>query len=201
MLPEVGGISRAIRRAVVLLPLPDSPTTATTSPLLTVNETSSRACTFRGWKKEPTGKCFVRLDTSRSGAVASVPGRSHVNVDACMTISIAHSYRVRSCRGDACIALPPDGCFRDRTRVEGNRAMHASPLRWVAPHAAWSAEQMAGHPVTWRNLFQRRYDLAVHRLHLGAPGMEPAAARRTGHVRRAARNASQSALLAGQSRE
>ena len=46
--PLVGGISRAIRRAVVLLPLPDSPTSETTSPARTLKETSWSACMLIG---------------------------------------------------------------------------------------------------------------------------------------------------------
>ena len=59
-----------IRRAVVDLPQPDSPTMPSVSPRFTVSDTSSTACTTplpRANTPCLTGKCFVRCSTSTSG--------------------------------------------------------------------------------------------------------------------------------------
>ena len=45
--PETGSTSRRTACAVVVLPQPDSPTSATSSPRLTVKLTPSTACTNR----------------------------------------------------------------------------------------------------------------------------------------------------------
>src|SRR5262245_20598501 len=68
--PAVGSSSRTIRRAVVDLPQPDSPTMPSVSPRLTVRLTPSTACTTPFvLEKTPclTGKCFVRFSTSTRG--------------------------------------------------------------------------------------------------------------------------------------
>ena len=73
------------QRAIVDLPQPDSPTTPSVSPSLTVKLTPSTAFTAAiwRWKKIPwvTGKCFLRSSTTSSSsgpheASAIVPARS-----------------------------------------------------------------------------------------------------------------------------
>ena len=73
--PEDGSTSRRIERPAVDLPHPDSPTRLSVRPLLTVNDTSSTACTLATLrrKKPPlTGNRVVRPRTFSSGS--SVPG-------------------------------------------------------------------------------------------------------------------------------
>src|SRR5680860_1378371 len=79
-------------RAVVLLPDPDSPTSATTSPRWIENETSSRAWTTCLLTRPPTGKCLVRLRTSMSGSTLSA-GPAPAFLVAC---SMAMGSRLRS---------------------------------------------------------------------------------------------------------
>jgi hypothetical protein len=67
--PSVGSSRRITQRAIVDLPQPDSPTTPSVSPFLTVNVTPSTAFTEATsfWKMIPrvTGKCLTRFSTTR----------------------------------------------------------------------------------------------------------------------------------------
>ena len=65
MRPGGCGISRRIESAVTLLPLPDSPTTASVSPRFTSNDTPSTARTTPSSVK----KCVFRFSTRRSGSL------------------------------------------------------------------------------------------------------------------------------------
>ena len=73
-------MSRVIRRAVVDLPEPDSPTSPSVSPGWMSNEISSTACTLATsrWKMIPRviGKNFVRLRTLTSAPSAGTSGTS-----------------------------------------------------------------------------------------------------------------------------
>src|SRR4051794_35330773 len=73
MLPAVGSRRRVIRRPVVDLPQPDSPTRPRLSPSATWKSSPSTAWTaptVRRIGKPPlTGKCLVRPETSRRGLV------------------------------------------------------------------------------------------------------------------------------------
>ena len=70
-----------MQRAIVDLPQPDSPTTPSVSPSLTVKETPSTALTAPTcfWKMIPrvTGKCFFRSSTTRSSAPEPVEFVEH----------------------------------------------------------------------------------------------------------------------------
>ena len=69
--PDVGSTSRSSVRAVVVLPLPDSPTSPKVSPASMSKLTSSTARTNVGRDEEPRRrvKCFERCRTSTSGMV------------------------------------------------------------------------------------------------------------------------------------
>jgi hypothetical protein len=70
--PSVGSSSRMMQRAIVDLPQPDSPTTPSVSPFLTLKVMPSTAFTEATsfWKMIPrvTGKCFFRLSTTSSSS-------------------------------------------------------------------------------------------------------------------------------------
>jgi len=75
IVPEVVSRSRSIRRAVVDLPQPDSPTIPSVSPLRTVSVTSSTAWTRERVRlKTPwlTGKCFVTCSSSMIASFAAL---------------------------------------------------------------------------------------------------------------------------------
>ena len=67
IVPPVGSSSRMMHRAIVDLPHPDSPTTPSVSPRLTLKLTSSTALTAATsfWRMIPrlTGKYFFRFST------------------------------------------------------------------------------------------------------------------------------------------
>src|SRR6202023_1803691 len=67
--PEVGSMSRSRHRPVVVLPLPDSPTSPNVSPSLIAKLTSSTALTTVPERKRPLprAKCLMRWLTSTSG--------------------------------------------------------------------------------------------------------------------------------------
>jgi hypothetical protein len=73
--PSVGSISRVSIRPVVVLPQPDSPTSESVSPFLTVKSSPSTACTalvLRCSSPRRTGKYLRRPETAsraRSPAV------------------------------------------------------------------------------------------------------------------------------------
>ena len=71
--PDVGSINRNMHRPVVLLPLPDSPTSANVSPSFTEKLTSSTALTtvFARKSPPPRSKCLTRLRTSTSGIAST----------------------------------------------------------------------------------------------------------------------------------
>src|ERR1043165_7108678 len=77
--PPVGSSSRITHRAIVDLPHPDSPTTPSVSPLLTVNETPSTARTrpISRWNTIPRviGKCFSGSSTTSSSSGIGSSGR------------------------------------------------------------------------------------------------------------------------------
>jgi hypothetical protein len=78
MLPLVASISLSTRRAVVVLPHPDSPTSPSVSPCLIVKETSSTACTSATlrWRIPLViGKRLVRCSTSRRMSDPAEGGR------------------------------------------------------------------------------------------------------------------------------
>ena len=66
--PDVGSISRSMQRPVVLLPLPDSPTSANVSPSSTEKLTLSTARTtdFARNSPPPRSKCLTRLRLRRA---------------------------------------------------------------------------------------------------------------------------------------
>src|SRR6185295_10511945 len=67
ILPRVGSISRAMQRATVLLPEPDSPTRPTVSPLRTSKDTSVAAAT---WSFAPTSherRAMLRRQAGNGG--------------------------------------------------------------------------------------------------------------------------------------
>ena len=70
IVPEVGSISRSTSRAVVDLPQPDSPTSASVSPRFSVNEMPSTARTtptvLPSTRPLRTLKCLARSSTSSS---------------------------------------------------------------------------------------------------------------------------------------
>src|SRR5581483_5082668 len=76
--PAVGSMSRSTVRAVVDLPQPDSPTSATVWPRSTENETPSTAFTVPIWWRmmipRVTGKCLTRPATSRRATASAHPG-------------------------------------------------------------------------------------------------------------------------------
>ena len=80
-LPRVGAYRPTSRRATVLLPQPDSPTSASVSPLRMLNETPSTACTnWRGLRSTTrfsqgaeTSKTLARSRTSTSGPAEETP--------------------------------------------------------------------------------------------------------------------------------
>ena len=78
MLPPVGSSSRMTQRAIVDLPQPDSPTTPSVSPFLTVKVTPSTAFTEATsfWKMIPrvTGKCLFRPSTTEELVAGVVAG-------------------------------------------------------------------------------------------------------------------------------
>ena len=67
--PEVGSISRSMQRPVVVLPLPDSPTSPNVSPSSMLKLTSSTALTTVPARNSPPPrvKCLTRWETSTSG--------------------------------------------------------------------------------------------------------------------------------------
>ena len=77
--PLVGSSRRIRQRAIVDLPHPDSPTTPSVSPCLTVKLIPSTALTLATsfWKTIPrvTGKCFTRSSTTRRSFAASAVQR------------------------------------------------------------------------------------------------------------------------------
>ena len=77
IVPLVGSSSRMIRRAVVVLPQPVSPTIPSVSPRSTSKETPSTACTapIWRWKMIPrvSGKCLTRSRTSTSASLMPRP--------------------------------------------------------------------------------------------------------------------------------
>lgn len=88
MLPSVGSCSRAIVRASVLFPEPDSPIIPTVSPRRMVKSTPSTAFTrscdpsARESRPESTEKYFVRLATdTNSAGVGSLAGRASVDCE------------------------------------------------------------------------------------------------------------------------
>src|SRR6185503_16460891 len=71
MLPEVGSTRRRMQRPVVVLPQPLSPTSPSTSPAWTSNDTPSTARTWptrRENSPRRIGKCLRRSRTWRSGS-------------------------------------------------------------------------------------------------------------------------------------
>ena len=77
-LPEVGSIRRRIQRPVVVLPQPLSPTSPSTSPSCTANDTPSTARTWPTVRESSPfliGKCFLRSVTSRMIGVSGVMWR------------------------------------------------------------------------------------------------------------------------------
>ena len=88
--PEVASMSRRIRRPVVDLPQPDSPTRPRVSPRRTSKVRPHTACTSSTTRRNRparTGKCLTRSRTSRifspeAGPLAPVGGASAVSVTA-----------------------------------------------------------------------------------------------------------------------
>src|ERR1700730_9007919 len=70
--PPVGLYMRAMRRAIVLLPLPLSPTSTTISCSPIARSTPSTAWSTRCEKMPPRRKCLVRPTTSNSGVSAVI---------------------------------------------------------------------------------------------------------------------------------
>ena len=87
--PSVASSSRMMQRAIVDLPQPDSPTTPSVSPCLTLKLTPSTAFTAAicFWKMMPrvTGKCFFRFSTTRR----SDPSCSAAYAVSCGATSVA----------------------------------------------------------------------------------------------------------------
>src|SRR5687768_8505501 len=67
--PELGFSSRATQRARVLLPEPDSPTSATISPRLIVRSTPCRARTDSRENSPPMGNDLPKPRISRAGVL------------------------------------------------------------------------------------------------------------------------------------
>src|SRR5439155_9613435 len=73
--PPVGRYSLASSRAMVLLPLPLSPASATISRSPISRLTSSTACRVRRDSALPILKCLVRRSVRSSGSVIPAPSR------------------------------------------------------------------------------------------------------------------------------
>jgi hypothetical protein len=82
IVPRVGAYRPTIIRAIVDLPQPDSPTSASVSPALIENETPSTArSSSRGWRSSTrlshgaeTSKYLATSVSSTSGRAAAAPG-------------------------------------------------------------------------------------------------------------------------------
>src|SRR3982074_1111104 len=71
ILPWVGSRRRTMHLPTVDLPLPDSPTSPSTSPALIVRSTPSTACTLPPPLERGTGKCFFKPCTWSTGVVVA----------------------------------------------------------------------------------------------------------------------------------
>ena len=125
-----------MQRAIVDLPQPDSPTTPSVSPRLSVKETSSTALTAATcfWNTIPrvTGKCFVRCSTLRSSS--AIPYNASV-ANAARILSASRAF-VASSRKHACTC---SGCTGDgtssgssclqRSKTYGQRGLKRQPRR------------------------------------------------------------------------
>jgi len=74
--PDVAGYNPARTRAIVDLPEPDSPTSATISPDATSKETSSMACSCPRVRKPPTRNSRVRSWTLKMASGIVLPRSS-----------------------------------------------------------------------------------------------------------------------------
>ena len=171
--PAVGSISLMIVRPSVVLPQPDSPTTPSVSPFLTVRSTPSTARTAPTvCLKTPAliGKCLTRPST-RSKASSS---RRHVGRGALEPL--AGSLRHRS------VAPPP-------------AAAPATTCASASSSAKWHAEWWSAPSPIWRSVRNvRAADEPA--LRERAARMERAAGRRRDHARRLARDRLEPLLVA-----
>src|SRR3954452_21925633 len=98
--PEVGSSCRVIRRPVVVLPQPDSPTRPRDWPFFSSNETPSTAWTWATVRRitppDLTGKYFLRSRTSRRVSLPTPPaGVWAGSTSELVTMLILPSKRVR----------------------------------------------------------------------------------------------------------
>src|SRR5262245_29758172 len=172
-LPDVGGGSWIIARAVVDLPHPDSPTRPNVSPSRMSRLTSETAWTFR--PDRPTGNSTTRCSACRS--VSSAARRWAVPLPA--TSGDPGLARRRRRRRRSALTVGADG-----GRHAGGPVARQRVLTLGCAHREPARELVAGHVA----LAQWRLLLDALVLRVRAPGREATADGRVHELRRTARD-------------
>src|SRR3954447_137478 len=193
--PEVGSYSRVIRRPVVVLPQPDSPTRPRDWPFFSSNETPSTAWTWATVRRitppDLTGKYFLRSRISRRVSLPTPPaGVWAGSTSELVTVLILPSKIV----GVDCCQLR-DHLTRGRVDEVGSdlrqdflgvdlaRIGQMTPLQVVHPTVA-RGQLREGGPA----------QVAGHLVDVGAPGVEGTSLRWVEQARGVARDRDQAGV-------